>query len=78
MCLMQILEYSTQCVAPVITDINDLRLSDKDICLIVRGLSKKMFLPSTAEEILQGTEKSWHFHNIALYLLEQKNLTDNQ
>ena len=35
---------------PVITDIKDLKLSDKDICLVVRGPSKKRFLPAELEE----------------------------
>ena len=56
---------------PVITDINDLKLLNRDICLIVRSPSKKNFFPSTAENILQNAEKSWHFSNIDLYLLKQ-------
>ena len=60
---------------PVITDIHDLKRLNRDVCLIVRGPSKPTFYPSTAQGILQSAKKSWHFHNIALYLLGQENLT---
>jgi len=63
---------------PVITDIKDVKLSDKDMCLIVRVPSQKRFVPSTVQGMLQSTEKSWHFANIDLYLLEQKILTENK
>ena len=59
---------------PVITDINDLKLLDKDICLVVRSVSKKLFLPATIEDMLKSAEKSWHFHKMDLYILEQKTL----
>ena len=63
---------------PVLTDINDLNLLDKDICLIVRTPSQKRFFPSTAKDMLRSAEKTWNFSNISLYLLEEKSLTNNQ
>lgn len=62
---------------PVITDINDLKLLNRDICLIVRAPSNIKFLPSTAENMLQNAEKSWHFYNMDLYLLKQEVITGN-
>lgn len=62
---------------PVITDINDLKLLNRDVCLIVRTPSKKKFLSTTAENMLQNTEKSWHFYNMDLYLLKEGILTGN-
>ena len=62
---------------PVITDIYDLKLLNRDVCLIVRAPSKNNFLPSTAETLLQNAEKSWHFSKMDLYLLKQKILTGN-
>jgi len=55
---------------PVMTDISNLLLLDKDVCLIVRIPSKSRFLPSTADDFLQKAEKKWHFSNIDLYLLK--------
>jgi hypothetical protein len=62
----------------VITDINDLKSLDGNICLIVRSPSKKHYLPSAAEDMLLGAIKSWHFQNINLYLLDHKILAGNQ
>ena len=66
-------KYSTVWGAvPVITDIKDVKLSDKDMCLIVRVPSQKRFVPSTVQDMLQSAKKSWHFANIDLYLLKRK------
>ena len=63
---------------PVITDLNDLFVSGRDMCLIVRIPSQKQFLPSAAKDMLQSVEKSWHFSKVDLYLLEQEILRGNQ
>ena len=59
---------------PVLTDISDLTLLDKDVCLIVRIPSKSRFLPPTANDLLQKAEKKWHFSNIDLYRFKHEAL----
>ena len=59
---------------PVITDINDLRSLNRDVCLVVRNINSKRLLPATADNILQGAEKTWKFSHITLYLLKQETL----
>ena len=58
----------------MITNINDLKLPDRDICLVVRDPSKKVFLSEAANDTLKSAEKSWSFHNMDLYLLKQETL----
>lgn len=59
---------------PVLTDISDLTLLDKDVCLIVRIPSKSRFLPPTTNDLLQEAEKKWHFSNIDLYRFKHEAL----
>jgi len=61
---------------PVITDVNELKLLNRDICLTVRGPSKKAFFPAAAEDVLKSADQSWSFHNLDLYLLTQKTLRE--
>jgi hypothetical protein len=63
---------------PVLTDMKDLQLLNKDVCLIVRSPSKNIFLPSTAKDMLHRAKKSWHFNNMNLYLLDHADLAGNQ
>ena len=63
---------------PVITDLKSVKPIHTDICLVVRIANRKKHLPETIETILQDVDKSWHFHNLDLYLLEQKILMGNQ
>jgi hypothetical protein len=57
---------------PVITDLKSVKPINTDICLVVRIANRKKHLPATIETMLQDVEKSWHYSNLDLYLLEQK------
>ena len=55
---------------PVITGLDDSKLSGKDVCLIVRRPSMKVYLPVSEEAKLPNAAKSWHYHNMDLYLFK--------
>jgi len=63
---------------PVLTNLDDLKLLDRDICLIVRGPSQNRFLPSTVQNLLKSVKKSWKFYNIKLYLIGKNSLAANK
>jgi len=55
---------------PVITGLDDSKLSGKNVCLIVRRPSMKVYLPVSEEAKLSNAAKSWHYHNMDLYLFK--------
>ena len=59
---------------PVITDLKELNLTDESICLVVRRANRKQHLPPALEDKLPNAEQSWHYHNMELFLLKQKDL----